>query len=89
MGPKTSNSLLILPGIESTNLPQVESHSSTSRCAGPQSIPRPPAMFSNDLRSLHIVSKTRLSIPHLLEGGGGAIFKCMLQGEEDFLTLAL
>ena len=32
MGPKTSDSSLILPGIESTNLPQVESNSSISRC---------------------------------------------------------
>ena len=33
MGPKTSGSSLILPRIESTNLPQVESHLSISRCA--------------------------------------------------------
>ena len=46
-------------------------------------------MLSNDLRSLHILSKTRLSIPHLL-GGGGQNFKCVLQGgEENFLTLPL
>ena len=45
-------------------------------------------MLSNDLRSLHILSKTRLSIPHLL--GGGQNFKCILQGgEENFLTLSL
>ena len=56
--------------------------------SGAYSVPRPPAMLSNDLRSLHILSKTRLSIPHLL-GWGGAIFKCILLGEENFLTLAL
>ena len=82
MGPKPSNSSLILPGIESTNLPQVESHSSISRCAGAYSVARPPAVFSNDLRSLHIVSKARLSIPHLL--GGGGIFKCILHGGRRF-----
>ena len=33
MEPKTTDSSLILPLIESTNLPQVKSHSSISRCA--------------------------------------------------------
>ena len=57
--------------------------------SGAYNVPRPPAMLSNDLRSLHILSKTRLSIPHLL-GGGGQNFKCILQGgEENFLTLPL
>ena len=37
-GAKTSDSSLILPGIESTNLSQVESHSSISRCAGTHSV---------------------------------------------------
>ena len=48
-------------------------------------------MLSNDLRSLNILSKTRLSIPHLRGGGGGGgqFFRCILQGEETFLTLAL
>ena len=57
--------------------------------SGAYNVPRPPAMLSNDLRSLHILSKTRLSIPHLLGGGGN--FKCILQGrgEENFLTLPL
>ena len=47
-------------------------------------------MLSNDLRSLHILSKTRMSIPHVL-GGGGQNRKCILQGggEENFLTLPL
>ena len=55
---------------------------------GGYSVPRPPAVFSNDLRSLDIVSKTPLSIPHLR--GGGNVFKCILQGKgENFLTLAL
>ena len=35
-------------------------------------------MLSNDLWSLHIPSKTRLSIPDLL--GGGAIFKVYFAG---------
>ena len=34
MGPKTRNSSLILQEIESTNLPQEESHSSIAKCAG-------------------------------------------------------
>ena len=55
--------------------------------SGAYNVPRPPAMLSNDLRSLHILSKTRLNILHLL--GGGQNFKCILQGEENFLTLPL
>ena len=43
-------------------------------CWGAYSIPRPPAVFSNDLRSLHIVSKTRLSTPHLLGGNFLSVF---------------
>ena len=39
--------------------------------SGAYRVPRPTAMLSNDLRSLHILSKTRLSIPHLLGGGLG------------------
>ena len=54
--------------------------------SGAYNVPSPPAMPSNDLRSLHILSKTRLSIPHLL---GGQNFTCILQGEENFLTLPL
>ena len=54
--------------------------------SGAYSVPRPPAMLSNDLQSLHILSKTRLSIPHLW---GGNFFRCVLQGEENFLSLAL
>ena len=58
--------------------------------SGAYNVPRPPVMLSNDLRSLHILSKTRLSIPHLLGGGEGQNFKCVLQGgEENFLTLPL
>ena len=45
-------------------------------------------MFSNDLRSLHILSKTRLSIPHL-EGGEGNFLSVFCMGEEDFLTPTL
>ena len=56
--------------------------------SGAYNVPRPPAMLSNELRSLHILSKTRLSIPHLLRGGG-ANFKCILQGGENFFTLPL
>ena len=55
--------------------------------SGAYNIPRPPAMLSNDLRSLHILSKTRLSIPHLL--GGGKILSVFCRGEENFLTLSL
>ena len=59
--------------------------------SGAYNIPRPPAMLSNGLRSLHILSKTRLSISHLLGGGGGGQnFKCILQGGgRKFLTLSL
>ena len=56
--------------------------------SGAYNVPRPPAVLSNDLRLLHILSKTRLSIPHLL-GGGGAKFKVYSAGEENFLTLPL
>ena len=56
--------------------------------SGAYNIPRPPAMLSNDLRSLHILSKTRLSIPHLL--GGGKILSVFCRGGgENFLTLSL
>ena len=58
--------------------------------SGAYNVPRPPAMLSNDLRSLHILSKTRLSIPHLLGGGGGGkILSVFCRGEENFLTLPL
>ena len=55
--------------------------------SGAYNVPRPPAMLSNDLWSLHILSKTRLSIPHLL--GGGKILSVSCRGEENFLTLPL
>ena len=55
--------------------------------SGACNVPRPPAMLSNDLRSLHILSKTRLSIPHLL--GGVKILSVFCRGEENFLTLPL
>ena len=45
-------------------------------------------MLSNDLWSLHILSKTRLSIPHLLGGPGGRNFKCILQGGRKFFDTA-
>ena len=55
----------------------------------PHSVPRPPAMLSNDLRSLNILSKTRLSIPHLRGRGGGNFLGVFCRGEENLLTLAL
>ena len=55
--------------------------------SGAYNVPRPPAMLSNDLRSLHILSKTRLSIPHLL--GGRKILSVFCRGKENFLTLPL
>ena len=39
-------------------------------------------MLSNDLRSLHILSKIRLSIPHLL--GGGKILSVFCRGGRKF-----
>ena len=45
-------------------------------------------MLSNDLQSLNILSKTRLSIPHL-RGGGGNFLGVFCREEEIFLTLAL
>ena len=56
--------------------------------SGACNVPRPPAMLSNDLWSLHILSKTRLSIPHLL-GGGVKFLSVFCRGEENFLTLPL
>ena len=50
--------------------------------SGAYNVPRPPAMLSNNLWSLHILSKRRLSIPHHL--GGGQNFKCILQGGRKF-----
>ena len=77
---KQSTRRPILSEVAFVNLPPVEFHSSFPP-AGAYSFPRPPA----DLRSLHIVSKTRLSIPHLPEGGGGGqFFKCILQGRKLF-----
>ena len=43
-----------------------------------------PAVFSNNPRSLHILSKTRLSLPHFLGVGGLQLIKCMLQGGRTF-----
>ena len=51
MRPKTSDSLLILPGIESTNLPQVESHSSISRCTCGGCFPPVSRFFANNFGS--------------------------------------
>ena len=48
MRPKTSDSSLILPVIESTNLPQVEPHSSIPRCA--RRPPPPPSQTLPDVR---------------------------------------
>ena len=56
--------------------------------SGAYNVPKPPVMLSNDLQSLHILSKTQLSIPHLL-GGGGKILSVFCRGEENFLTLPL
>ena len=50
--------------------------------SGTYNVPRPPAMLINDLRSLHILSKTRLSITHLLERGFLSVF---CRGEEKFV----
>ena len=50
--------------------------------SGACNVPRPPAMLSNDR-----ISKTRLSIPHLL--GGVKILSAFCRGEENFLTLPL
>ena len=51
--------------------------------SGAYNIPRPQAMLSNDLQSLHILSKTRLNIPHLL-GGGGKILGVFCRGKKIF-----
>ena len=69
-------------------LRSLDPHQGSARdLSGAYNVPRPPAMLSNDLRSLHILSKTRLSIPHLL--GGDKILSVFCRGGEIFLTLPL
>ena len=72
-------------------LRRLDPHQGSARdLSGAYNVPRPPAMLSNDLWSLHILSKTRPSIPHLLGGGGGGkILSVFCRGEETFLTLPL
>ena len=70
-------------------LRRLDPHQGSARdLSGAYNVPRPPAMLSNDLWSMHILSKTRLSIPHLL-GGGRKILSVFCRGEETFLTLPL
>ena len=68
MGPKTRDTSLILPAIESTNLPQVESHSSISRCA---SAPPDPQLARAIMTFTCRVHGMTSSLTQQTFGGGG------------------